>query len=215
MSNPLANFSEEQLKAELAGRKNKDWYFFENKLNETDEDAKIPFNIVHKRQYHIKHSILSSHIEHLILLPKGFCEAMESEFEYEGDNKDSTKLLAQYGFTELKNPFYWFDALTQHLPLLKGGPRISFTSDTPEIKKTLDAWIAKELTAPSNKMPKDWNSIAYLEKIKNFAKDNNLVDVINENGRAYEGVWGGADISLLSREVYASLPEYPENYLEC
>ena len=203
----LDNLSEEGLLAELGHRQNKDnWYFIVGSPD-AEPGTKPDFLIVHKRCWHEHHGIDDSHIGHLLNLPEGFGEAMESTFEYDGPTEEGERLLQQYGFTKLDNPFW--DASLVYVPILRvGWPRLDFTCDTPEIKRLTKEWVKRMLPSRSNSLPSDWNKTNYLTIVEQFTRDNGLVHILTYDYGDQKGRWKGASISLISEELFKSLPEY-------
>ena len=207
MKQSLSQYTEEDLLAELARRKNQDnWYFM---FGSDDNKAKPDFWITHKRYYHLHHAIDDDHIGHLVSVPEGFDEVMESTFEYEGTTENGERLLSAYGFTKLENPFMWGDALIVYVPFKIGGwPSLSMTCDTPEIKAQAQDWVRDSLPAKSDDLPSDWNELNYMAKIDEFARNNGLVTIVTLDSGVRNGIWQGAHISLLSKQVAESLPEH-------
>ncbi len=208
MDSDLSQFSEEQLLAEIGRRKNKNkWYYIVGGPDNWSSNTNQEFLIVHKRFWHLHHTIDDNHISDLVALPEEFDEAMESTFEYDGSAEKGECLLKDYGFTKLANPFW--AALTVYVPILGlGWPRLDITSDTPKIKTMIEEWVQKALPARSNNLPADWSKDNYLGRLSSFSQNNGLVHVVTSDYGSHKDRWEGAGISVLARELFESLPKY-------
>lgn len=201
-----------KMEAEICRKKNSNhWYYM---LGDKGFESDTIFNIAHKRHWHLHHTTEDRHISGLVRLPKGFDEIVESSFEYKGTMQEAERLLVLSGLTKLENPFWWWGpALLVYVPINRSGwPRLDFTCDTPEIKELVTQWVEQGLPQRSDKLPADWNKDDYISKLESFAGDHGLVHVVNQDYGINETRWEGAGISLIAREVFNSLPQFPKKY---
>lgn len=200
-----------KLKTEACRRKNNDhWYYM---IGDEGYESDVTFNIAHKRHWHLHHTTEDRGISGLVKLPKGFDEIGESNFEYKGSTEEAERLLALSGLTKLENPFWWQQALSVYVPINRvGWPRLDFKSDTPQIKELVTNFIVQGLPLRSDNLPTDWSRDSYLARIEEFARNHGLVHVVTSDYQVHDGRWEGAGISLLSKDVFDSLPQFPKRY---
>lgn len=162
--------------------------------------------IVHKRYWHVHHCLDDQGIrDSRIFLPEGCLEFEESSFN------GSKKELQEYGFAYLKKPLWYFDAESRYHPTPRPFPQISFLCDTPEIQDLITNEYLTFLPPQSETLPDDWIKENYFKRIKGFAEQRGLVAIPTYVRDLIKGnVWGGADITLISKELYVALPNYPE-----
>ena len=204
----LGAFTDKQLRQELAKRKNKDFYYIMDSPNDDSDEHR--FAIVHKRYWHHHHRVVDDYIKKKIALPRGFTEESGPVFEYNGTLQDGEEKLMEYGFTKHENPLWGGDAMNVWVPVLGiGWPRLSWISDTVEIKSQLTSSLpdlsSKFVPDPAHKFtiisPSEYKGI-----MREFANQHELHFTITSKYSLEEGQWLGCEGSLMSKAVYESLP---------
>jgi hypothetical protein len=133
----------------------------------------------------------------------GCLEFVESTFN------GSKKELQEYGFTHLKNTFWYFDAESHYHPTTKPYPSLAFLCDTHEIQDLITNEYLTFLPPQSETLPDDWIKENYFQRIKDFAEQKGLVAIPTYVRDLIKGdVWGGADITLISALRQISSFEY-------
>lgn len=197
----LSKLTTAELQAELARRKvsthshaGADWYFF--LADEADDvgDRYPHFWIVHKRYWHRHHAARDTHIQHILTLPKGFAEAMESCFEFSrGDALKGERLLESYGYQKIER-HKWQQTLFVHLCQIGGKKfRIDCMCDTPALRTLLEEH--------------EVGGAPFADKDAYRAWAESLAP--NTKFEFYSSYDGGSSACFMSREVALALPPYP------
>jgi len=102
----LAKFTTEELHAEVARRHNAGggevWGYVICDRDEDDEDEDPRFRIVTKEHWEKEGTTFDHSLGDRVILPEGFFEICEAEYEYrEGNQEFAEQLLKQAGFVYL------------------------------------------------------------------------------------------------------------------
>lgn len=143
----LHEYSTEDLKNELRRRKyskNNAWYYYYEDEDEPDPEwqADFPaFLIVHRRQYHLAHTLQEIRITNLLTLPKGFLEQYQhGRFVYQTKRaaEKAEKKLQDFGFQKLSKPLFGEQARLYHSI---GEIEFQWVVETRELKEKLEVFL--------------------------------------------------------------------------
>jgi hypothetical protein len=208
MAKDLSRYGSGDLEAELARRQHKDIYYIVGHPA-AGRHEKPDFLIVHKRYWHLNHSVEDRHISRLLRLPRGFDEDQESTFAYGGPTKEGEELLQHSGLTKHEEPFWWcHGAHTFHCPL-DGHERVTYICDTPRIRQLVTAWMPG-IDRRFQQNPSAWGKAAYQALLRPFTQANGLQAAWTRDSGIDPQTqrWQGGKVSLLDKAVAESLPAY-------
>lgn len=212
MNTNLGECSQDDLLLEIekreeqnAKKNNQDWYFITKKV---PNELETIFCIVHKKYWHLNHSLDDSYIRNSITLPDDFFEIGDSAFTYDGKIENAEILLRKYGFSQI-DEFMYYDASVKYTPDTNNYQlQLELMCDTPDIKNLVQDWIRNTLPTESENLPFDWNLLNYISHINDFTKKHDLTQiVISDSNDTSKGIWQGAKVAILSQKIAEYLPK--------
>ena len=128
-----------------------------------------------------------------------------------GNSNQGEELIVSSGLDKLEAPFFWRQAVYVYNPRAKG-IKLRFMCDTESIKELTREWAPRNLSKRSHTQPDRRDREDYLSHLEKFAKKNGLAYVITKDNQTDEGIWKGANISLIKQDLFLTLPDFPEGY---